>query len=286
MVNKNRSFVRQYLNIFFLVAVSVAALYAANTLIKRYQRLQTDAATGTVQLFFEPGVATFPPDSSVNIWVTASQGIAFARVTYSFDPAQLRLTATPTIASPVLSKIIMNTPYATANAAGKGTIVIALPAGISLAAPSGTIKLAALTFSSATASPNVSTSLSFGSDTQIIDTSAVPFAITFPTSTPQPAPVSTVDTTPPVIAITSPGNGTTISRHNLEISASASDASGISSLKLYVDGVLVKSCSNTRTCSDKYGTNSLSHGNHTITATAADNSTLQNVSKMTITFSK
>lgn len=46
------------------------------------------------------------------------------------------------------------------------------------------------------------------------------------------------DATPPVVSITSPSNGATVSGNKLTISVNASDSSGISRVELYVDGQL------------------------------------------------
>jgi len=82
------------------------------------------------------------------------------------------------------------------------------------------------------------------------------------------APAQTADTTPPVVAITSPADGATVSR-NISITVSAKDNVGVTRLVIYVDNVQL--CSDTSapyTCS--WNTRKASAGLHTITATAWD----------------
>jgi len=82
------------------------------------------------------------------------------------------------------------------------------------------------------------------------------------------APAQTADTTPPVVAITSPADGATVSR-NISITVSAKDNVGVTRVVIYVDNVQL--CSDTSapyTCS--WNTRKASAGLHTITATAWD----------------
>jgi len=81
-------------------------------------------------------------------------------------------------------------------------------------------------------------------------------------------PVPTVDGTPPVVAITSPALGSTISR-NISIAVSATDNVGVTRVAIYVDNVqLCNDTSAPYTCS--WNTRKSSPGSHTITVTAWD----------------
>jgi len=83
-----------------------------------------------------------------------------------------------------------------------------------------------------------------------------------------PAPTTTADTTPPVVSITSPAGGSTVSR-NVSIAVSATDNVGVTRVAIYVDKTLV--CSDTvapYTCG--WNTKKASPGSHTISATAWD----------------
>ncbi|HSW79973.1 MAG TPA: Ig-like domain-containing protein [Candidatus Saccharimonadales bacterium] len=79
---------------------------------------------------------------------------------------------------------------------------------------------------------------------------------------------ATGDSTPPTVSLTAPANNATVSG-NVTLSATASDASGISSVKFLVDGNAV----NTDTSSPysfSWNSSSVANGSHTITAQATD----------------
>jgi len=78
------------------------------------------------------------------------------------------------------------------------------------------------------------------------------------------------DTILPIVTINSPANGATVSKGNVQIVVSASDASGIAQIQILVDGVLKKTCFNTTSCSGTVKANGLTVGTHNITAQATD----------------
>lgn len=78
------------------------------------------------------------------------------------------------------------------------------------------------------------------------------------------------DTTPPIVTITSPVNGATVSKGNVQIAVSASDASGIAEIKIVLDGSVIKTCFNTTSCSATVRASKLTVGTHSITAQATD----------------
>lgn len=78
------------------------------------------------------------------------------------------------------------------------------------------------------------------------------------------------DTIPPTVTITSPANGATISKGNVQIATSASDANGIAQIQILVDGVLKTTCYNVISCSATVSVRQLTTGTHTITAQATD----------------
>lgn len=90
------------------------------------------------------------------------------------------------------------------------------------------------------------------------------------------------DTTAPVVSITSPASGTTLSGATT-VQASATDASGVTKVEFYVDGTL-KSTDTTPDSNGKYSfsldPSGLASGNHNLTAKAydaANNSALSSV---------
>jgi len=79
---------------------------------------------------------------------------------------------------------------------------------------------------------------------------------------------SVADTTPPVVTITSPANGSTLGAMTT-VTAKATDNVGVTSLSISVDGTVV-STTNLGSISYKWNTKKVASGSHTITATAKD----------------
>jgi peptidoglycan hydrolase-like protein with peptidoglycan-binding domain len=77
-----------------------------------------------------------------------------------------------------------------------------------------------------------------------------------------------VDTTPPVTSITSPANNANVSS-TIQVSATASDNVGVTSVSLYADGSLVAT-DNTAPYTFSLNTASLTNGSHTLFAKAYD----------------
>ncbi len=92
-------------------------------------------------------------------------------------------------------------------------------------------------------------------------------------------PPPTGDTTPPTLSFTSPVNGSTLpSKGQLKINATATDASGIATITISLDGTVIKTCSAVSICAAAANPKTLSPGTHTITAVAIDNSAAKNSS--------
>ncbi len=95
------------------------------------------------------------------------------------------------------------------------------------------------------------------------------------------------DTMPPIVTITRPVNGAIVSKGNVKIETSASDASGIAQIRVFLNGVVSKTCYNTTSCSANISATSLSVGAHIITAEATDKGgTVANTSSTSITITK
>jgi hypothetical protein len=94
------------------------------------------------------------------------------------------------------------------------------------------------------------------------------------------------DATPPVVTILNPADGTVVSKGWVRVSASASDASGISSMEITLDGAQVQLCTNTTTCRARITASSLSAGPHTITVTARDGAPAANAGSASVTILK
>jgi hypothetical protein len=106
-----------------------------------------------------------------------------------------------------------------------------------------------------------------------------------PTATRMPTPTPLSDTIAPTVNIISPANGAQLGK-NTTITATASDLSGISSIVLYFDNVVEKTCSNTTRCSTNMNTRRVATGNHTISARATDGSSNHNVGSASISVHK
>ncbi|MCB1563244.1 MAG: S8 family serine peptidase [Alphaproteobacteria bacterium] len=78
-----------------------------------------------------------------------------------------------------------------------------------------------------------------------------------------------VDTTPPVVTISEPANGATISGRNTTISASATDNLGVSAMRLFIDGSLVASSSG-GSLSYNWNLRKVADGTHSIHVEATD----------------
>jgi len=123
-----------------------------------------------------------------------------------------------------------------------------------------------------------------------------PTSVPTPTNTPVATPTQSTaqaDSTPPVTTITSPYNGYIYgaTAQTTTINAKATDTSGLSDLKILIDGVVVKVCTNplsNSVCSYYWNTlGTASKGTHSITAISTDKATpTPNTSNTTITVTK
>ena len=96
--------------------------------------------------------------------------------------------------------------------------------------------------------------------------------------------VSFTDVTPPTVTITSPADGAVIKgKGNVNVSAYASDSSGIASIVLKIDGTTVKTCTAVTSCSYKWTINKISVGSHTVVATATDKAGFTSSASVTVT---
>jgi hypothetical protein len=94
-----------------------------------------------------------------------------------------------------------------------------------------------------------------------------------------------VDVTVPVVTISSPADGFRVTKfiRTLNISASATDNIGVTSMSISINGVVKASCS-TGSCSYTWNTKFLPAGTYTITVTAKDKA--GNVGTKSITVKK
>ena len=91
---------------------------------------------------------------------------------------------------------------------------------------------------------------------------------------------SNPDTTPPVVRITSPANGSRVNGM-VNVAVSASDNVAVSSVSLSIDGMTVAT-SNSGSISYKWNTKKIASGSHVISATARDSSGNQATTSITV----
>ena len=95
------------------------------------------------------------------------------------------------------------------------------------------------------------------------------------------------DTTPPTVIITNPANGSKISSKGVtNISVTASDISGISTIKILLDSVVKQTCSAVTSCSLNISNKKISSGSHIISAIATDKAVPANTARADITVTK
>jgi subtilase family serine protease len=103
------------------------------------------------------------------------------------------------------------------------------------------------------------------------------------TGPPPPPPPPPPLAIPPFVIISSPANGATYRRYfNVNIAVSAADTKGIASITIAADGTILKTCTNTTSCSDTWRYRS-PPGTHTITATAIDSAGIRGSTSIVIT---
>jgi hypothetical protein len=103
------------------------------------------------------------------------------------------------------------------------------------------------------------------------------------TGPPPPPPPPPPLAIPPSVIISSPANGATYRRYfNVNIAVSAADTKGIASITIAADGTILKTCTNTTSCSDTWRYRS-PPGTHTITATAIESAGIRGSTSIVIT---
>ena len=111
------------------------------------------------------------------------------------------------------------------------------------------------------------------------------------TTTPTVAPTvtstpATGDTTGPTISSTSPANGLNLGTSNLQMSANATDSSGMRKIQIILDNEIMRTCYGVTTCTVSKSNIYITSGSHTITVIAMDNSANRNTTTRTITITR
>lgn len=183
----NRTFV---LTSILLVLGFIAALLILKQLgTKQHVTLQATNGSATISVL--PASITLPPNSPMQVWVTADKPVAFVRATVTFDPTKLALIENPLLSTDKLSRVIQQSNMTDANSGGKYIFVLGLDPSQRGNPPTGTFQLATLKFTKKTSQPNVETTVAISSpESSIVDSAAVPCTITANSSTVRINPVS------------------------------------------------------------------------------------------------
>ena len=95
------------------------------------------------------------------------------------------------------------------------------------------------------------------------------------------------DTIPPFVTISSPKDGSVMSKGSVKISVSASDTeSGVGQIQILVGGSLKKTCTNTSTCQYNWQTSGIARGTYLITAIATDKAPVINSNSVSVSVTK
>jgi len=308
--------VAPYIGIGVFLIIGLVIRYAA----LRPQQMTTQAVVHQAKVSVLPATLALPPDGSLQLWATTDSPLSFFNVQLTFNPAVVKLTAEPTLTTSAWGRIIQQTTMAAANTNGKISLVIGLDPTHIQTPPTGTFQLATFQFGANTTTPNTPTTVGITSAvSQLVALDNTVFTITTTnsaimvnpvasptptaTSTPTPTaipatgtPIPTTivtptplpnDTVPPVVSITSPVNGSTVpTKGSMSVKATASDASGIATIKIALDGTIVKTCTGATSCQYNIQVNKITAGSHTITATATDNSINKNTASTMISLVK
>lgn len=301
--------VAPYIGIGVFLVIGLVLRYAT----LRPQQVTTRAVVHQAKVSLLPATLSLPPNGTLQLWATTDSPLAFFSVQMTFDPAVVKLTAEPALTTSAWGRVIKQTTMAAANTTGKIDLVIGLDPKPTGATPSGTFQLATLQFGANTTASNATATASFTSAvTQLVAVDTTVFTVTTvgssmivnptptptptigvtptttvaPTSTPVPTPLPN-DTTPPVVTIATPANGSTLpTKGSLSVKTTATDASGIATITIALDGTTAKTCTGATSCQYNIQVNKVTTGTHTITATATDNSTNKNTASKTISVTR
>ncbi|MFC1646690.1 hypothetical protein ACFL1A_00245 [Patescibacteria group bacterium] len=202
--------------IFGVVAfvLTFTAFFISNK-IQEKTSLRSKAGANQATISLQPSSTTLPPNSSVQLWLTVDDPVGFVHAEFTFDPAKVKLTQDPEIASDnPLRTVITNTSKSSANSNGNMKIVTALHYDDRDNPPIGTFQLANFIFEPNTSEPNVSTELVFSLDKiQIFNMDSGLFNVqaenvvfnvnpqaTSPTATPTTDPAAPTATITPTLA--------------------------------------------------------------------------------------
>lgn len=294
-----------YAGIFLLLLLGGLIVYERTHKVP----LAPKAAAGTATFTLQPVTQSVPPETQFQVWMTADQPVAFVQFELSFNPTLLKMTREFSWVNTALTRVVKITTMADANISGKVDVTVALDPANRANPPTGTFQVGTIALSSNTALANQTATVNFtNSFFQVVNPDSTLFTVTgtgatigvnvTPTTTPTPTPTpassptpiptpNTNDTTPPVVTISSPVNGSTIgTKGTVKLSATASDSSGISKIDILLDTQIMATCNAKTSCSTNVNVNKFTSGSHTITARATDGSANHNIGTTSVTVTK
>lgn len=105
-----------------MLVLSAGAMVAGVANIDKIRSLFTKAANGSANISVLPSSVTMPPERVFQVWITpqlnvGDSGVAFVRVSLTFDPSKINLIQDPVLATPGFNKI-QSTSLTQANSTG------------------------------------------------------------------------------------------------------------------------------------------------------------------------
>jgi hypothetical protein len=301
---------------YLLLIIPIIAIFLLVKAVQYRQSLNSRAGIHQASVAFQLQNWNLPPENPFEVWINSDSPVSFANISISFNPALVKLTHEIAL-SGRLAKIIKVTTMSEANSTGVVSIVVGLDPTMVNSPPVGAFQVATLIFNANTQNPNITAMVNFNSSQmQIVASDQSAFQLTIanlnlvlnPTATPSPSPIPTLSPTPiptptrtpsttptptqndiipPLVNITAPVDGLVVpTKGSLSIRTTASDASGIATIIISLDGKTSKTCTGATSCQTNLAVNKLSAGSHTITATATDKSINKNTSSKTIYITK
>jgi hypothetical protein len=206
--NKN---IMAYVGIILFLVVGFVLTQATQ---RGSQQVQIKASSHKANVSIYPVSQVLTPNGGVQVWATVDSQVAFIRVEIIFDPSVVKLNNEVSLTSP-LTRVVAKTTMAQANSTGTIVIAVALDPSGKNSPPTGTLKLADITFAGQTKNPNISSTLNIPSGSvQIVHPDGSLYSITtaaatltlnpVATPTPTPKPTTTPTETPTAAPPSSP----------------------------------------------------------------------------------
>lgn len=227
-------------------------------LIGGYLLFKALAAPAAPTVYLSPDTRTLAPNTTFTVDVREDSGGS------SVNAVQANLSYPATLVD-FVSINTSNSAFTTEAESSGGSGVVKIGRGI-IGSLTGDQLVATVTFKTKTTGG--AANITFSSGTALVSSSTnqnllSSLSVTGPGT-------YTIDTVAPTVSVTAPTNGSTVSKGStVSVSASASDAGGVSNVQFLIDGTVVSTDSSSP-YSYSWNTSSVSLGSHTIQAKATD----------------